>query len=116
MKLKIIVAALMLSLAFPAAAQLKTISAAYEIALSDFRLPQRNVGTIAYKKCAECTYETKRVDELTVWEINGKSMPLAKFREALRNVDDPSQETIQVLHHLESNRIKKVWILLRDSK
>ncbi|HSG57898.1 MAG TPA: hypothetical protein VLA06_00055 [Woeseiaceae bacterium] len=113
MKLKIIVTALVLSLALPAAAQFKTIAAAYEIALSDIRLPQRNAGTIAYRKCAECSYETKRVDESTVWEINGKSMSLDDFRKALRDVADPDDETIQVLHHLESDRVTKVWILLR---
>ena len=113
MKLKIIVAALMLGLALPAAAQFTTISAAYEIALSDIRLPQRDGGTVAYKKCAECAYETKRVDASTVWEINGKSMSLQAFRKALRNVENPDRETIQVLHHLESDRVTKVWILLR---
>jgi hypothetical protein len=113
MKLKIIVTALVLSLALPAAAQFTTISEAYEIALSDIRLPQRNTGTVAFKKCADCRYETKRVDASTVWEINGQSMSLEAFRKALRNVDNPEDETIQVLHHLESDRVKKVWILLK---
>lgn len=113
MKHKMLITALFLALALPAAAQFRTIAEAYEIALSDVRLPQSEVGTIAYKKCSACPYQTKRVDASTVWEINGKAMPLEKFRRTVGNVAEPREATIQVLHHLEEDRITKVWILLR---
>lgn len=112
MKLKIVVTALVLSLALPAAAQFRTISEAYEVALSDIRLPQRSVGTIAYKKCAECTYETKRVNTSTVWEINGQSMAFEKFRSKTAAVDNRDRIAVTVLHHLETDRVKKVSVLI----
>lgn len=113
MKVKIILTALFMALALPAAAQFRTVAAAYEVALSDIRLPRSTAGTIAYKKCSECPYETRRVDASTVWEVDGQALPLEKFRQAVSGVADPRQETVQVLHHLEENRITKVWILLR---
>lgn len=115
MKHKIVITAIMLALALPAAAQFTTISAAYEVSLSDIRLPQNPVGTIAYKKCSTCPYETKRVDTTTVWELNGRALPLEQFKRAIEGVADPNGETIQVLHQLKEDRIKKVWILLQDS-
>ena len=111
MKLKIIVTALVLSLALPAAANFTTIAEAYEVALSNLRLPQSENGTIAYKKCAECSYETKRVDESTVWEINGTATTLEKFRRTVSRLDHPAGETVQVLHDLGRDRVAKVWIL-----
>lgn len=112
MKLKIVVTALLLSLALPAAAQFRTISEAYEVALSDIRLPQRSAGTIAYKKCADCAYETKRVDTSTVWEINGQSMAYEKFRSKTAGLKNRDAIAVQVLHHLESDRVIKVWVLI----
>lgn len=111
MKLKIILTAFLIALALPAAAQLRTISEAYEVALSDIRLPQRAAGTIGFKKCADCAYETKRVTESTVWEINGQSMTLNKFRAKTAELKG-RKVAVQVLHHLESDRVKKVWILI----
>ncbi len=113
MKLKIVFTALVLSLALPVAADFRQIQAAYELALSDVRLPVREAGTIAYKKCSECPYETKRVDASTVWEINGKTTSLKKFRSTVSQLSDPKLRTVQVLHHLEHDRVTKVWILIR---
>ncbi len=62
MKIKMIVTALLLSLTITAVAQMQTVAEAYEVALSDVRLPQNEVGTIAFKTCVDCPYETKRVN------------------------------------------------------
>ena len=110
MKIKMIITALLLCLAVPAAAQFKTISEAYEVRISDVRSPQNDVGTIAFKKCVECDYETKRVNRATVWEFNGERMSLEKFRRALATVDRSDNFPVQVLHHLESDQVTKVWI------
>ena len=113
MKIKMIVTALLLSLALPAAADFRTIQAAYEVSLDDVRLPQIDAGTISFKKCFECPYETKRVTASTGWVINGKSMTLAKFRERLSQLVDRSNETATVLHHLERDRVTEVSVWIR---
>lgn len=112
MKIKMIVTALLLSLSITAAAQLKTIAEAYEVALSDVRLPQSEGGTIAFKPCSDCPYETKRVTAATIWEFNGKAMSLEKFRRNFAALDRSAGMPIQVLHHLELNQVTKVWILV----
>jgi hypothetical protein len=116
MKIKIIIAALVLTFALPVAAQMRLITQGYECALSDVRLPQSNGGTIAYKPCANCDYRTNRVAPDVVWELNGKSMRLEDFRKRLSNVNDRSEHTITVRRHLEQNRIIKVSIYIRDSE
>ena len=112
MKIKMIVTALLLSLALPAAADFRTIQAAYEVSLDDVRLPQIDAGTISFKKCFECPYETKRVTASTGWVINGKSMTLAKFRERLSLLADHGDESVTILHHLEQDRVTKVMVLV----
>jgi hypothetical protein len=110
MKIKMIVAALLLCISVPALAQFTTIAEAYEVRISDVRLPQNELGTIAFKKCSECDYETRRTSRATVWEFNGERMSLEKFRRALATVDRSENIPVQVLHHLESNQVTKVWI------
>jgi hypothetical protein len=110
MKIKMMITALLLSLSLTASAQFKTISEAYEVSLNDIRLPQSEAGTIAFKKCSECDYETRRISRTMIWEFNGERMSLEKFRRALATVDRSENIPVQVLHHLESNQVTKVWI------
>ena len=112
MKRILFIAALMLGLALPAAADYVTIERAYEVALSDMRLPRSVNGTIAYKQCRTCTYETKQVDASTRWVLNGQEVPLKKFLEAVSHVTEPQNEAVTVLHHLERNRVTAVSVYL----
>ena len=88
MKFKVLIAAIILGLALPVAAQFRTIAEAHEVRLSDLRLPQSEGGTVAYKPCDECPYQTRRVSSDTKWILDGKSLPLEKFRRSLISVTD----------------------------
>ena len=112
MKLRLFITAMMLGLAMPAAAEFKTIAEAYEVALSEIRLPQSASGTIAFKPCATCDFSTRRVDADTRWVINGKAVSLEKFRAAVRRVADRNNEAVTILHHLERNRVTEVSVYL----
>lgn len=112
MKLKLIITSLVLGLALPAAADFVTIERAYEVALSDMRLPRSVNGTIAYKQCGTCAYETKQIDATTRWVVNGQEVPLKKFLEAVNGVAEPQKEAVTVLHHLERNRVTAVSVYL----
>ncbi len=112
MNLKLLIAALMLGLALPATADFVTIEQAYEVALSDIRLPQSDSGTIAFKECETCNFQTKRVDADTRWLINNRAVSLQKFREAVNRVTDRNSEPVSILHHLESNRVTAVSVYL----
>lgn len=112
MKLKLLIAATLLSLALPAAADFITKEQAFEVALADMRLPQSDNGTIAFKPCAKCDYRTTRVTVETVWLINDRPVPVTKFREALRTVEDRHMTAVTVLQHVEQNRITMVSVYL----
>ena len=110
MKIKTIVAAFLLSLCISAAAQFQTVAEAYEVALNDIRLPQNEVGTIAFKQCGECSYETRRVNRDTIWEFNGDRMSLEKFRRNFASIDRSQNIPVQILYHLELNQVTRVWV------
>ena len=80
MKLKVLITAALLSLALPAAADFKQVQEAYEVALSDLRLPRAHNGTIAFKECESCDYVSVRVGADTRYMLNGKAVPLKEFR------------------------------------
>jgi hypothetical protein len=109
MKIKVLIAAITLGLALPVAADFVQIQEAHEVRLSELRLPQNEAGTVAFKPCGDCPYMVKRVNQETQWVLDGKSMPLAKFRRALLSLDRDSTP-VTVLHHLENDRVTKVSV------
>ena len=86
MKIRLIVVALMLCLAAPAFSQFRTIAEAYEVGISDVRLPQNDGGTMAFKKCGACDYETRRVSRDAVWVSEGSMADSAGSRRTSSNV------------------------------
>jgi len=102
----------LLGLSLPAAAEFQTVSLAYEIALSDFRAPASANGGVVFKECSTCEQKSVRATPDTSYLVNGRSLELAKFREAVARVSDRDGTTLTVLHHLESDTIVsiKVWI------
>ena len=109
MKLKLIIAAMMLGLAVPAAADYE----AYEVALSDIRLPQSETGTITFKPCASCEFRTHSIDSNVRWLLNGADVSLEEFQAATRTVTERNTKSVTVLHNLRSDRVTSVSIYLR---
>ena len=112
MKSKVLITAALLILAHPAAADGRVVQDAYEVALSDLRLPRIEVGTIAFKECRTCEYVRYRVGVDTQYRVNGKSLPLAKFRKAVANVAEPQTEAVTVMRHVERNQVTVVSVYL----
>jgi hypothetical protein len=112
MKLKVLISVVLLSLALPAAADMRIVENAYEIALNDLRLPRAEGGTIAFKECRKCNYVRLRVAADTRYQINGKAVPLDKFREAVAEVEEPDQKAVKELHHLKRNQVTAVSVNL----
>ena len=112
MKTKLLIAVAMIGLALPAAADFTTVQIAYEVALSELRLPRNEHGTIAFKECADCEYKTKRVSANVRYRVDGRSVSLEKFREMTDRVADRDNEAVTILHHLEDNRVTEVSVYL----
>ena len=113
MKLKLIIAAMMLGLTMPAIADYETNYEAYELRLSDIRLPQSETGAITFKPCSSCEFQTHRIDSNVRWLLNSAAVSFEEFEAATRIVRDRNTETVTVLHNLGSDRVTSVSIYLR---
>ena len=108
MKNKLFLSTLLLSLALPVAADFKTISRAYEVSLMDFQAPASVNGGTSFKECAECEIISSRVTPDTQYRMNGKALPLDKFRQQAAQINNREAVTIIVKRHLESDTIVSV--------
>lgn len=112
MKFKVMITAMLLGMMLPAAADFTVVQEAYEVALSDIRLPRTESGTIAFKECDSCDYVTVRVGTDTVYRLNGNALSLGKFRAAVSSVEDRDSVPVTVLRHLERNQVTRVSVNL----
>ena len=112
MKLKLIIAAMMLCLAMPAAAEYEPNFEAYEVWLSDIRLPQSGTGTITFKPCSRCEFRTHYVDVNVRWFLDGTAVSFEEFQAATRRVTERDTKSVTVLHNPGSDRVIRVSIYL----
>ncbi len=113
MKTKALFTALLLSLALPAAADFVTVAPAYEVALSDFTAPATPNGGATFKRCDDCPAQTLRVTGATRYTVNGRSMSLERFRQAIATVQNRDAVTLTVKHDLAMDVIVSVKVTLR---
>jgi hypothetical protein len=112
MHIRKLLALVLFGLSLSAAADFTTITAAYEIALSDLRLPGSATGTVTFKECADCDAKTVRVTGQTSYMLNDRYLELTEFKARLGKVRNRKDETATVLHHLESNTITAIKVRL----
>ncbi len=112
MQLRKLLVLVLLGLSLAAAADFRTITEAYEVDLSDLRLPGSENGTLTFKQCSDCEAQTLRVSGKTRYVLHDRDFALAEFKEQLKRVRNRKDQIVSVLHHLESNTIKavKVWL------
>ncbi len=112
MQLRQLLALVLLGLSLAAAADFRTITEAYEVDLSDLRLPGSENGTLTFRQCSDCEAQTLRVSGKTRYVLNDRDFALAEFKEQLKRDGNRKDQNVAVLHHLESNTIKaiKVWL------
>ncbi len=100
----------LLGLSLSAAADLTTITAAYEVAVTDLRLPVSENGTLTFKQCPDCEAQTLRVTGKTGYVVNDRYVALAEFKNQLRRVRSRKPVAATVMHHLESNTINAISV------
>lgn len=110
MKIRHILIAALLSISLPAAAEFTTVAEAYELALSDVRVPATPSSGIVFKTCADCDMQVVRVTPNTEYRINGKSYPLKEFRKRVFDIHDRAETAVTVLHHLEADVVLSVSV------
>lgn len=102
----------LLFLSLPVAAEFVTVSKAYEVALSDFRVPATPSSGVIFKVCEDCDYKTIRVTTKTRYRVNSRAVTLKEFRKSVFQVRDRASKMIIVLHHLESDTVESVSVNL----
>ncbi|MEX2494910.1 MAG: hypothetical protein WD448_02410 [Woeseia sp.] len=112
MDIRTVFVAFMLCTSLPAIANFEVVTDAHEVALADLRLPQSDSGTLTFKTCDECDYQTVRVSTETLYEMNSERVELADFRSAIAKISNRQSIAVTVLHHLESDTIKAVRVAL----
>ena len=110
MHIRQLLALVLLGLSLSAAADFTTITAAYEVLISDLRMPRNEGGTLSFRQCPDCERETVRVNSKTRYILNGHDLGLEEFREELKRVRNNKMEGATVMHHLESNTITSVKV------
>jgi hypothetical protein len=109
MHIRKLLALVLLGLSLTAAADFMTITEAYEVNSGDMRLPRSTGGTLTFKQCSECDSQTLLVNSRTRYVIDGRDVELTEFKERMAGVRD---ESVTVLHHLESNTITAIKVRL----
>lgn len=112
MHIRSIFAALLMSISLSATAQFTTIALAYEIALSNLKVPTASTASLMFKECEDCETKIIRMTQETQFIVNGKSIGLRKFRKITFQVRDRKAATVIVKHHLESNLITSLSMTL----
>jgi hypothetical protein len=112
MRTRLWISTLLLALALPAVAQFRTVQVAHEVALADLRLPHSLAGTIGFKACDKCEYQTERVSAATRWSLDGKTVSLPDFRKGLARVTERDKVYVTVLYHIEEDWVTEVSVYL----
>ncbi|HET6630763.1 MAG TPA: hypothetical protein VFG91_13390 [Woeseiaceae bacterium] len=110
MFIRSLLAALLLALSVPAAADFEVVSQAYEVPLADLRLPGTVNGTVSFRECETCTYQTVRATATTVYQVNGQALSLQDFQKELEGIQARGDVIATVLHHLESDTIEAIYV------
>ena len=109
MHIRKLLALVLIGLSLTATAQFTTITEAYEVAVSDMRLPRNTGGTLTFRQCADCEAQTLLVTSRTRYVVNDRDVELAEFKDRLASVRN---KAATVMHHLESNTITAVMVSL----
>ena len=112
MNIKLFLAALILGLALPAAAEYEVVALAHEIALSNFMAPATQNGGLSFKECSACETKTVRVTSDTQYFVDGNSVRLDKFKQAVLPLRNRDAVSVIVKHHLESDTIVSVSVTI----
>ncbi len=110
MQYRTTIAAIIMCLALPAAADFQVVSRAYEIAMDNFSAPSTHYAAAIFRQCDECETQQVRVTATTEYRINDKNVTLKEFKERIYNVRNRSAETVIVLHHLESDTVQQILL------
>jgi len=102
----------MIGLSTSAVADFTPVTKTYEVAIGDFQAPISANGVARFKPCNTCELKSIRVTPNTQYVVNGKSLTLDKFRNAISQADRGALIPVAVMEHLESNTVVSIRVTL----
>lgn len=102
----------MLGLSTSAMADFTPVTHTYEVAIGDFQAPISANGMTSFKTCEKCKLTSLRVTPDTQYVVNGKTVTLKKFRDAISQVDRRALVPVAVKQHLESNTVVSIKVTI----
>lgn len=114
MNLKFLAAAILTVLALPVIAGFDTISRAYEVRADFITVPTTENSNISFSECEDCNLTTARLTLETRYTINGRNVRFDEFRQALLSAKQSEESGAVVLHHLESDTVTSVSVILKQ--
>ena len=101
MHIRKLLAIVLLGLSISATAQFVTITEAYEVAVSDLRMPHNTGGTLTFRQCADCEAQTLLVNSRTRYVLNDRDLELVEFKERIAGARNA---TATVMHGIQLRR------------
>lgn len=108
-----LITAVALCIVGTATAQITTVQLSHEVRLADIRLPESAGGTLGFRACSDCDFQTTRVGSDCTWFLNNQPVSFEQFREAVSEIKNRSEQYLSVLHHLKRDQITEVAIVIR---
>lgn len=82
----------------------------YESTVHKMRLPTAPNGTLAVRQSNNDDFETYRVTDRTLYQLNGKAMQLEDFRIAIEELRAQGDENVNVVRDIGTDTIIRVFI------
>ena len=112
---RILLALASILLAASAQAAFEPVSLAYEITGQNFRAPSTPNGGLSIRRCNDCTSQSIRVTDRTIYTFDGQPMTLDRFRDALAAA--PADGVVlAVMHHLQTDTVLRVSAIVRRNR
>lgn len=108
--IKTLAIALILGCSISAAAQNLPMTKTFEVSIFSVRMPVSESGTISIQECEDCDYHSLRVTPDTQYLINDKALKLDKFRQALTEMRQRGDRTVNVKRDDASNTVVNVRV------
>ncbi len=113
MKIKLLIAAILMTLASPVMADFVTRSLAYEVEITDLTVPISVNSRILFTECDECDHMAIRLTPDTRFVVNGRGVQFDKFRHAVKQAASADIASVTVLHHLESDTVVSISVTFK---
>jgi hypothetical protein len=110
MHIRKILTVVLIAASLSAVADFRTITRAYEIRLSNLRVPVTSTGSLIFKQCDDCENIVALMTNRTQFIVNGKTVNIRDFRKNVFQVRDRRHEPVIIKHHLETDTITSIRV------